>query len=344
MPAYRRRQRRVFRPLQRPEQFGWFLGMLDENQFAEFQRQTSEATHVHPAAFEDAQKSSKLQLIHALHAEHKAGRRGQKIGGGLGDAMNSLGKTLFNVGMKPLQIPWNLASNLARPLTHSNTVSDHAKFLASAIQQSYELDESKRADYLGNFVRDPELSTEYTDVWVETTTSPKHVVMSVRGTKKSGDFGDDAMIAATGRAPNRIGMDVGKMLSKYPKSHVELAGHSLGTQFIAESLREHPDMYDQIERISLFNPASTPLTEGAVQKMSDDSKTYFYENVADLVGLGQMLWSEPPKNLVMNNPQSMNPLENHSLDQWLPETEIETGQLTPEQSTDILSGATQWTP
>ena len=338
MPKYRRRQKRVFKPLLKPEQFGWFLGMLSEEQFAEFQNQTAGEPHVHPAAYEDAQKSSKLQLIHALHAEHKASKRGHKVGGGLSDAMNSLGKTLFNVGIKPLQIPWNLATNLARPLTHSNTVSDHAKFLASAIQQSYELDESKRADYLGDFVRDPELSTEYTDVWVETSTEPRHVIMSVRGTKKSADLGDDAMIAATGRAPNRIGTDVGRMLEKYPKSHTELAGHSLGTQLIAESLSEHPDMYDQIERISLFNPASTPLTKGAVQKMSDDPKTYFYENVGDLVGLGQMLWSEPPKNLIMHSPKSMNPLDNHSLDQWLPEKEIETGQLTPDQTSDMLVG------
>ena len=342
MPKYRRRQKQSFKPLRRPEQFAWFLGMLNDDQFSEFQSQESQAPHVHPAAFDDARKSSKLQLIHALHQEHKAGKRGQLVGGGLGDAMNSLGKMLFDVGIKPLQAPWNLATNLAAPLTHNTTVSDHAKFLASTIEQSYELDETKRADYIGDFVRDTDLSTEYTDVWVDTSTSPKHVIMSVRGTKKSGDFADDAVIAATGRVQNRIGLDVGKMLQKYPKSHIELAGHSLGTQFIAESLREHPDMYDQIERISLFNPASTPLTEGSVQKMSDDSKTYFYENVGDLVGLGQMMWSEPPKNLVMKPPQSMNPLSNHSLDQWLPETEAETGQLTPEQTADILSGKTEW--
>ena len=342
MPRYRRRQKLVFKPFRHPRQFAFFLGMLTEEQLAEFQNLEVDAPRVHPGAFEDARKSTSAQIIHALHAEHRAAKRGEHVGGGLGDALNSLGKTLFNVGIKPLQVPWNLASNLAAPLTHDNTVSEHAHFLASTIQQSYELDESKRADFVGDFVRDPALSTHFTDVWVETSSSPKHVVMSVRGTKEKADLGDDAMIAFGGAAPNRIGEDVGKMLAKYPNAYVELAGHSLGTQLIAESLAGHPDLYDQIDRVSFFNPASTPLMEGTVQKFTADSKVHFYENVTDLVGLGQMAWAEPPRNLVMKGPQSLNPLKNHSLDQWLPENEIEVGQLTPSQTEDILSGKTHW--
>ena len=133
------------------------------------------------------------------------------------------------------------------------------------------------------------------------------------------------------------------MLEKYKGNHIEIAGHSLGTQLIAEALREHPDMYDQIKRISLFNPASSPLApESSVQNLSSEDKVHFFENQADLVGLGQMMWAEPPKNLVMKTIRSLNPLENHTIDQWLPSEKFETGQLSKQQTDDILSHKTTW--
>ena len=130
--------------------------------------------------------------------------------------------------------------------------------------------------------------------------------MTVRGTKTKKDLGEDAKLALSGRSANLIGEDMGRVLEKYKGNHIEVAGHSLGTQLIAEALREHPDMYDQIQRISLFNPASSPLApESSVQNLSTEDKVHFFENQADLVGLGQMMWAEPPKNLVMKTIRSL---------------------------------------
>jgi hypothetical protein len=342
MPRYRKKHIGQFKPLHHPHQFSYFLGSLSDEQFKQFQNHEVSHPGVHPGAYKDARTSTRLQIIHAISAEHKAAQRGELVGGGLGDALNSIGNALYNVAIKPFQVPWNLAANLVAPLTHGSTVSEHTQLIASAVKQSYIKDETERADYVGDLIRDPALSTSYTDVWVNKGSKPDFVLMSVRGTQDAKDVGEDFKLAFSGRSDNLIGMDIGKMLKKYPDSHVELAGHSLGTQLIAEALIDHPDLYDQIEKINLFNPASSPLIEGAVQKMSDDSKTFFFENQADLVGLGQMMWAEPPKNLVMKTIRSINPAENHTIDQWLPSEAYDTGQLTSDQTENILSGETQW--
>jgi hypothetical protein len=80
-----------------------------------------------------------------------------------------------------------------------------------------------------------------------------------------------------------------------------------------------------------------------VSEYSQSDKFHFYENNGDLVGLGQMLYSAPPKNLVMKGIGSLNPADNHSIDQWLPETPFETGQLDESAKENLANPAPAFT-
>jgi hypothetical protein len=342
MPRYRKKSSYKYKPLRTPGQFAFFLGSLSDDQFEQFKTHDVSHPKVHPQAYADIKQANKLQLIHALTHEHKASLRGQHVGGSLGDALNSIGSALFNVGIKPFQIPWNLASNLVAPLTHGTSVSSRTHLMAQAIQESYKSDVETRADYIDNLIRDPALSSEYTDVWVNRGDTTDHILMSVRGTASSSDVGHDVSLALTGRTQNLIGTNINQAIQKYPDAKVEIGGHSLGTQLISEAFVRDPTLKNKVDRVDFFNPSSSPLIETSVQKFSSDPKFYYYENQADLVGWGQQIWSEPPRNLTMKTIRSMNPAENHSLDQWLAETPFESGQLTSDQTTSILSGETQW--
>ena len=126
------------------------------------------------------------------------------------------------------------------------------------------------------------------------------------------------------------------ILQKYTDTHnVEVAAHSLGTTLVCQSISKNPQLLDDIDRVDLFNPASSPINmNNSVSEFSQNDKFYYYENQFDIVGLGQMLYDSPPKNLVMKSLQSINPVKNHTIDQWLPNTPIETRTVDDEKKSD----------
>ena len=326
MPRYSKKKRKPKQKrLKTTHQHSRFFGALDGEQWRVFQRQAadraaSKDATAHRGAYEDL-KHDKLPILHAVKSELD-----DPVGGGIVDAVHDVVGALWD--HNPIRMAWNLAQNAVYPWTHDNTISDHTKLVASAIQESYK-PENERADYMEyegtKLTRDQDLSTDYIDVWHNPV--DQHTLVSVRGTKKNAnDIADDVKIFATGSSRNRIQRDLARAVEKYdPLGTVEVAGHSLGANLIASALSD-PSLHDAVDRIDFFNPGSTPLTKSSVADFTQSDKAYFYENSADLVGLGQQLYSSPPEHAIIRKPLSMDPLKNHSIDQWASE-EVDRGQL-----------------
>jgi len=181
-------------------------------------------------------------------------------------------------------------------------------------------------------------------VWVDNHREPPYALISVRGSAKAKDFlVDDAGILLTGKSRNLIQTDLKRAVDKYADAGtVEVAGHSLGTTLVSEALQGDSTILDKIDRVDFFNPATSPLTKAVVSDFSDESKAHFYENQGDLVGLGQMLYSSAPKNVTMLPIQSMNPLTNHGIEQWMGKTEIKTGQLDDSAKRNLDDHGAGW--
>ena len=55
-----------------------------------------------------------------------------------------------------------------------------------------------------------------------------------------------------------------------------------------------------------------------VNKLIDKDDVHFYLNVADPVSWGTTFHGAiPPNNLIINTPQGLSPMANHSIDQWI---------------------------
>jgi hypothetical protein len=287
--------------------------------------------------------------MHALHAEHKARKRGEHVGGGLGSALGHIGKWIWGHVLDPIVEPfikpfkkiWNIASHVTYPLFHSTSISEHSSLVASAIKQSYILDETKRADFVGDLVRDQELSSKFIDVWVDEHREPPYALITVRGSKKPEDFLiDDLAILGTGRSRNLIQGELSRAVNKYADAGtVEVASHSLGTTLVAEAIQGDPSLNDKIDRIDFYNPATTPLTHAVVSDFVNDPKSHWYMCMTDMVGWGEFAESTP-KNLIMLGPK-LNPIAAHGLEQWVKD-EPETGQLDDEQQANLKDPNAGW--
>ena len=55
-----------------------------------------------------------------------------------------------------------------------------------------------------------------------------------------------------------------------------------------------------------------------------------------------MLYSSAPKNVTMLPIQSMNPLTNHGIEQWMGKTEIKTGQLDDSAKRNLDDHGAGW--
>jgi hypothetical protein len=347
MPRYSKRDRKKkYKSLKDARHFARALGGLRDDDWRVFQKAAEDRTNhhrsVHAGAYKDLATGGRLDVLWAITEERKAHKRGQYVGGGLGDAFNSIFGSLYTVGIKPFETVYNGIANFTYPLLHDTTVSEHTQLVASAISQSYDTDEETRSDFVGDLVRDIDMSTNFLDVWVDNERHPPFALVSVRGSKTAEDFlVDDAAILVGGRTRDLIGADLSRAVEKYAAGHtVEVAGHSLGATLICQSFSNDPSLLGKVDRIDLFNPGTSPVNmNNVVSEYSQSDKFHFYENNGDLVGLGQMLYSAPPKNLVMKGIGSLNPADNHSIDQWLPETPFETGQLDESAKENLANPA-----
>jgi len=316
MPRYSSRQAaQRFTPLSSAHRQTVFLRNISEDQFKGLQSIASSAVDasVHPEAFADFAKGTRDQLIYALWQEHDAKhKRGEKTGGGLSDALHWVAKA----GWEPIQEAWNLARNSYHFFTHDNTISEHTRLTARAIQQTYNPDIDERVSTLGDYSRVPEFSTDWCDLWRNEAT--KQMLLTVRGSRDAEDFlVDDARILSGAGPRDLVSDEIRSVFKKFDKEYdIECSGHSLGASLLALSLSNN----DQLDptKISFFNPGTSPipLVKDAVNEFSQNDNAYYFMNAIDPVSAGQL--TENPQHLILNGPVSwINPVKNHTLDQWI---------------------------
>jgi hypothetical protein len=341
MPRYKSSD---YRPRKRNPSFrgqALFLHSLSDAQFKTVQglAARSSSPDVHPGAFQDIASADRLSLIHALHAEHKAKQRGEPTGGSLGDGFSWLGDQLYNLFVTPftslweeekdalytefpelaaVEEAWDASANVAHMVTHDNSISRHTNLVAGMIAETYKADNDDKEDSLAGYTRDKTWDdNKFIDVW--RSDEYGHTIVSVRGSKTPEDFlVDDYQILTEGHPRDLISEDLQEIVEKYGKDKLEIGGHSLGASLIAESLTTHPDLQSQFDRVDLYNPGSSPLAEeSVVNKLIDKDNSYFYLNVADPVSWGTTFHGAiPHDNLIINTPQGLSPMANHSIDQW----------------------------
>ena len=316
MPRYSAPVSYIWQPLQSAHRQTVFLRNISEAQFQDIQQfaKTAQAEHIHPGAFQDiANAESRQHLIYGLWQEHHARtKRGEKTGGGLGDALNWVGRKISS----PLTGAWNFAKNAHHYFTHDNTISEHTRLTAKMIAETYNADISEREDRLGDYERVENMSTDWADVWLNNET--KQITISVRGSRDKEDFlVDDARILGGLGPRDLVSSEIKDVFAKYGDDYdISCAGHSLGGSLVALALEKNDDL--DPSQILFFNPGTAPLPmmQDAVKHFSTDDRAYYYINAIDPVSIGEL--SETPTHLIMNSPVSwINPVLNHTLGQWI---------------------------
>ena len=313
MPRYS--SRRAFSPLKSVQHQTVFLRGLSDDQYKLFQDLAKTASHpdIHEQAFRDISRASRHQFIHGLWEEHHARNRGEPTGGGLGSALNWLGKKLWS----PVKAVWNGAKNYLHYFTHDNTISEHTQLVAKAIRETYNADIGERKKRLGPFERVPEFSSDWLDVWLDDDRD--QIIVSCRGSRDAVDFAvDDTMILSGNDPRDLVSDELRKIFQKYDDYKIEVAGHSLGGSLVATALANNKDL-DPF-RIDFFNPGTNPWpgVDDSVKNFSSDESAHYYVNAIDPVSLGEM--GESPVNMIINSPQSwVNPVANHEVGQWISE-------------------------
>ena len=318
MPNYRTKPA-GYKPLTSAHRQTVFLRSLNDGQYELFQKaaQNIDVPHIHQQAFQDIINADRQQLIHGLWSEQSSRHKGEEVGGGLGDAFNYIGEKIAGLGhatWSPIKSLWNFSQNAFHYMTHSNTISAHTKMCARMVKETYKKDIDERADHIGPFQRQKDLSNKWLDVWKSDDTH--QVFVSVRGSQDRSDWLVDNVGIATGQGPrDLIGADLKQILEKYQDDYqTEISGHSLGAALVATGIKNYNLDFD---RINMFNPGASPIpwSEDAVNELSSDKDAYFYVNAIDPVSAGQL--GEKSQNLIVNDPISWtNPIANHSIDQW----------------------------
>ncbi len=146
-----------------------------------------------------------------------------------------------------------------------------------------------------------------------------HRLGVVRGTKPSKqDLVQDLHIGARGRPKNLVGDELRKIMDESGSRVVDVAGHSLGTSLILEGYTANPGMIDKVHGTFLYNPAyGAPglYNIGSTSDYEANPNVRYFINTGDVVSIGG-IGSVGPVNMVSRNPRSINPLANHSLEQW----------------------------
>ena len=346
MPRYRSSRRRAYKPITSYRGQSMFLRVLSDSQFNALQQLASQTSdpHVHPGAFQDIATADRISLIHALHGEEQARQRNEDVGGSLGDAFASLGNGIYDHLLKPvyddvlkpiwneekqalyeempelqaLEDAWNEVSNISQMVSHDNQISDHTRLVAGFVGESYKAAEDQE-DSVRGYTRDTTFDeNKFISVYVDPTTN--HVIVACRGSASPEDYlVDDYKILTDGHPRDLISSDLRRIVEKYDDGNsIEVAGHSLGASLIAQAMKNNPSFEQSFDRVDLFNPGTSVLAEdNVVNDLVSDNSTFFYLNVADPVSWATTFGTQIPKgHLVMNTPQGLNPLDNHSIDQW----------------------------
>ena len=200
-----------------------------------------------------------------------------------------------------------------------DSLTEQDELYALLLDQAYK-DEPK--DHLGQWVRDPELGSEFVQVY---DNADGHRYIAVRGTKLHGtwaelgaDLKQDAGLAVGLDPTNIVGEELQRILDHTrPGTVVDIGGHSLGTSLIGKAFEDNPDLQDRIHQSFFYNPVFSPvaLTGNALEKYEADDRVRWFIDLLDTVSLGN-LGSAGPSNAVYRSTFGWNPIGPHDLSTW----------------------------
>ena len=254
--------------------------------------------------------SHPLHLAGELMTEMKHRRKGGDVGGGIAEALHTLGSAAANALGIPKIVEW-----LGGGYEHRKIPREQQIF-AEAVQATYKKIED-RPDKLFGLVRLPEYDLDRLSVWKEPNKNA--VFVSVHGTKMNWhDLGADAQILAGGTVTSQ---EVSETVTKLAAAgfEIDIGGHSLGTQYIANLPL---DVQEKIDDVYMWNPASSAFqnTQYLKEQANNEKYTYFM-NPSDVVSNG--LWQQMSHDTIDNQAYiggyRWSPLAAHSMSQWSPD-------------------------
>lgn len=246
------------------------------------------------------------KFIHNVEwGRHKKTKRGA----GIVEAVNTLAHGASNLlGIKKLKdlIGWG---------PKRKKLTEEERNVARALQQSYK-PVKDRKDRVGDMVRVPEFGSERIAVYKE----DDEYFIAVHGTKLNAhDLLQDIGIA--GGRETTTNEELEDLLDKFDALGYKynIAGHSLGTEYVYNGLKEHGD---NVEDIYLFSPASSPFQSvSSLKEEANDPRLHFFLNEGDMVAsaLYQQMNEETVNERLHVAPFMWSPLSAHGLTQWLGE-------------------------
>ena len=123
MPRYSAPTSYGFQPLTSAHRQTMFLRNVSDNQLQGLQQyaRDNHSTTLHPEARADFAKATRNQLVYALWKEEGSRVKKEKVGGGLGDVLNWVGKKVS----QPIRGAWNYAKNLTHGFLHPTQPGRH---------------------------------------------------------------------------------------------------------------------------------------------------------------------------------------------------------------------------
>ena len=248
-----------------------------------------------------------LHLAGEMMTELKHQRKGGDVGGGITEAIHTLGSEAANLLGIPKIIEW-----FGGGYTHRKIPREQQIF-AEAVQATYKKIED-RPDTLFGLIRLPEYDLDRLSVWKEP--NGNSVFVSVHGTTMTWhDIGADAQILTGQTVTSQEVQDTVIMLAE-AGFEIDIGAHSLGTQYIVNLPL---DVQEHIDDVYLWNPASSPFqdTSYLIEQANHEHYTYFM-NPSDVVSNG--LWQQMSHDTVDNQTYiggyRWSPISAHSMDQW----------------------------
>jgi len=248
-----------------------------------------------------------LHLAGELMTELKHHRKGGDVGGGITEAIHTLGSEAANLLGIPKIIEWFGGGYEHRKIPREQQI------FAEAVQATYKKIED-RPDTLFGLIRLPEYDLDRLSVWKEP--NGNSVFVSVHGTTMTWhDIGADAQILTGQTVTSQEVQDTVIMLAE-AGFEIDIGAHSLGTQYIVNLPL---DVQEHIDDVYLWNPASSPFqdTSYLIEQANHEHYTYFM-NPSDVVSNG--LWQQMSHDTVDNQTYiggyRWSPISAHSMDQW----------------------------
>jgi len=269
--------------------------------------------------------TSARDLASSVMSDMKQSAKGNDIGGGITETLQSLSRATWNFMGGPEVMRW-----FGHKEYEKKQVPKQMQAFAAAVDETY-LKMEDRPLHVYGLERLPEYDSDRCSVWRQRN---GELFVSVHGTRfTKSDLQMDAQILGGDEEIHSDEVEnlIRTLLEK--GFRVDCGGHSLGTALLTNLPEE---LQQKVDEFYLFNPASSPLmsNEYLDDIVSRPNYTYFV-NPSDLVSSGayNRMDEETIRDHVYLNDFRWSPLAAHDPLQWTEDLDEEDKELwTPDEN------------